>query len=197
MANKLTDKQQLFVLHYLECLNGTKAARLAGYQGDDNTLAAIAYENLRKPHIRAAIDAELRRRSMGADEVLGRLSDMARADIGEFTGFDFYQIADHPKSRVIKKLKRTVRTDKDGGTTEYTEIELYDAQAALVHLGRYHKLFVDRVQQDDWRSQAIDDIKAGRIAYEALAEAFDDDLATELFRAAGIAVQVGEGQEGE
>lgn len=49
----------------------------------------------------------------------------------------------------------------------------------------------ERIAVDDWHSQAIEDIKAGRITYPALAEAFDDDLATQLFREAGITVSSG------
>lgn len=49
------------------------------------------------------------------------------------------------------------------------------------------------VEVEDWRSKAIEDIKAGRIAYKALVEAFDTDLATQLFAEAGLSIQVGEG----
>ena len=35
--------------------NATRAAELAGYQGDENTLASIGSENLKKPKIRGAI----------------------------------------------------------------------------------------------------------------------------------------------
>ena len=48
------------------------------------------------------------------------------------------------KMHLIRKLKQHDWTDKDGGAHHTTEIELHDAQAALVQLGRYHKLFVDR-----------------------------------------------------
>jgi len=56
-ADTLTLKEQRFALAYvLETAgNGTQAARLAGYKGDDNVLAGVAYENLRKPKIRAYI----------------------------------------------------------------------------------------------------------------------------------------------
>lgn len=41
----------------------------------------------------------------------------------------------------------------------------------------------------DWRTQAIADIKAGALTYDAVARAFDDDsLAAELFREAGVLV---------
>lgn len=48
---------------------------------------------------------------------------------------------------------------------------------------------VKQVKVDDWRSQAIADIRAGKIAFEALAQAFDRSLAVELFRSAGIEVE--------
>jgi len=43
----LTIKQQKFVDSYSG--NATEAARLAGYAGNDTTLASIGNENLRKP----------------------------------------------------------------------------------------------------------------------------------------------------
>lgn len=49
----------------------------------------------------------------------------------------------------------------------------------------------ERIAVDDWHSQALEDIKTGRITYPALAEAFDDDLATRLFREAGVTVSSG------
>ena len=52
----LTPKQQKFVQEYVVCLNGTEAARRAGYS--HKTARQIASENLTKPYIRAAIDRE-------------------------------------------------------------------------------------------------------------------------------------------
>ena len=52
----LTLKQEKFVQEYVVCLNGTEAARRAGYS--HRTARQIASENLTKPYIRAAIDRE-------------------------------------------------------------------------------------------------------------------------------------------
>ena len=49
----LTTKQENFVLHYKG--NGTEAARLAGYKGNDKTLGVVASENLAKPRVMAAL----------------------------------------------------------------------------------------------------------------------------------------------
>lgn len=49
VERKLTVKQQRFADLYDG--NGVKAAREAGYKGNNITLAAVARENLAKPHI--------------------------------------------------------------------------------------------------------------------------------------------------
>ncbi len=73
----LTPKQRRFVSAYLEFGNGVKAAKLAGYQGNPVTLASVAYENLRKPHISSMIKARLEEVDMGQDFVLKHLKRIA------------------------------------------------------------------------------------------------------------------------
>lgn len=53
-----TTKQLKFIEAYNG--NGTEAARVAGYHGNDNVLGCVAYENLRKPRIRKAIQKRAR-----------------------------------------------------------------------------------------------------------------------------------------
>ena len=55
---KLTEKQRRFVDYYVETGNKTEAAKKAGYS--EKTAASIGDENLRKPAIKATIDARLR-----------------------------------------------------------------------------------------------------------------------------------------
>lgn len=92
---------------------------------------------------------------MSADEVLLRLAQHARGDMGDFLdigSMGFVIDLDSAKKKglthLIKKVKLRTQTStsKEGIETEthYMEIELYDAQAALVQLGRYHKLFTDK-----------------------------------------------------
>ena len=145
MAN-LTGKQAAFIDYYLgeANFNATEAARRAGYSGDDNTLSVIGFENLRKPNIDEAIQKRLQARCMGSDEVLVRLANMARGDIGEFASIENgAQLANHPLSTIVKKFKKTIFYDKDGDSHEKIELEMYDAHAALVNIGRHHKLFTD------------------------------------------------------
>lgn len=190
MAKRLTEKERAWAYAFIETLNKTEAARRAKYAGNDATLRKIGYENSTKPHIRKFVEAELERRAMSAREVVSRLEAQATADLspylkqgyfGELT-IDLDAVRAAGLGHMIKKVSNT----RHGPS-----IEFYDTQAALVHLGRVHGVFTDKLQVDDWRSQAVADIRAGRIAFEALAEAFDDSLAAELFREAGVPVSTG------
>lgn len=103
---------------------------------------------------------------------------------------DTDKLVDPRYSHLLHKVSDSVK----GGI----EIELYNKQSALTLLGKHYGLFVDRLKQEDWRTDAIEMIRRGEVSYEALADEFDPDLATELFRAAGVPVrttlQVGEGE---
>lgn len=136
---KLVTKQEVFVESYLETWNATEAARRAGY----------AHPNKQGPRllvnvgIAERIKQRLDEKTMGANEVLARLTEHARLSMGDYiqvdddgaVRLDMKKARDANKLGMIKKLKPT----KFG-----TELELYDAQAALVHLGKHHKLFTEK-----------------------------------------------------
>lgn len=96
MAKKLTAKERAFVERYLVDGNATQAAIRAGYSA--KTAAAIASENLRKPHIADAIetarkplsdatiaDATERRQRLS---VIARTSENVRAVIAAIDGLN-------------------------------------------------------------------------------------------------------------
>lgn len=82
LGTELTYKQRLFILAYLGEADfcGLDAARIAKYQGDDNTLTVIASENLRKPNIKSVIQQWLDIHAASVQEVLWRLGKMVRGD---------------------------------------------------------------------------------------------------------------------
>ena len=88
----LTPKQQRFVAEYIIDLNGTQAAIRAGYSVE--SAGAIAHENLTKPEIASAINAAMKQRAgraeLKADDVIGRLRDVAFADPRELCGLHRY-----------------------------------------------------------------------------------------------------------
>lgn len=142
MSKRLTAKQILFIDAYIaNGGNGVQAARSAGYQGNDATLAQVAYENLRKPEIRDEIDRRLKQ-FMSADEVLYRLSEIANADLGDMLDedgrIDLKKAKEMRRTRFLKsfKLKR--------GATDEIAFEQYSRVEALELLGKHHKLFTEK-----------------------------------------------------
>lgn len=189
--NGLTIKQRLFIDHYIVCMNGTEAARRAGYDGDNASLAVIASTNLRNVNVTREIDARLNKFTMSANEVLIHLTDIARGDIGDainaMGGIDVTEAIRRGKSGGIKRFKTKTIIGEEEEIYE-AEVEMYDRLDALKTLAKFHSLLVNKVEVVDWRSQAIADIKAGNLSFEMLANAFDTGIATELFAAAGLSI---------
>ncbi len=186
----LTFKQKAFAEAYIYNGGiGVRAAKAAGYDTDDyNTLAAIASGNLKLPKVRRYVDQLMRESAMSADEVLFQLSEIARGDMRGFIGLAPDKLKLHPKGNLIKKIEVTVTRDADGYTEEKTKLELYSRADALQQLGRYHKLFVDRVQVEDWRQTALELIRSGQYTFDKAVEEVGRDLATELFESIGVPI---------
>lgn len=72
----LTNKRIAFVEHYLGCWNASKAARLAGYKQAHSQGPRL----LGNVDIQVYIQTRLTDVSMGTDEVLTRLTEIARGD---------------------------------------------------------------------------------------------------------------------
>lgn len=157
----LSKKRRVFIEEYLKDFNGTQAAIRAGYA--ENSASVTASRLIANDNISDAIDAAIEERAMTANEVLQRLADMARGDMGDFLdvnsmglfNLDLAKAKELGLLHLVKKLKdRSVMTMtmKDGEEvateTHNIEVELHDAQSALVHLGRHHKLFTDKVETE-------------------------------------------------
>ena len=127
-SKKLTFKEDLFVSAYLGKAhgNGTLAAKMAGYSGDDNTLGSRAKHLLQKDKIAARVKVHVASAAMSADEVLAELSKIGKEDWKEFLD---------------------IRTNKDGEIVS-AKIILGDKVRALELLGKYHALFTDRMQHE-------------------------------------------------
>lgn len=138
---ELKPKERAFIEHYLRSWNAADAARQAGYS--ERSARELGRRLLTKVDIRAEIEARLSDMQMGTDEVLTRLTDQARGTIEDFGDVDKYGTFSMDLSKAqergrlgnVKKLKPT----KYG-----YELELHDAQAALVHIGKARGMFIDR-----------------------------------------------------
>ena len=106
MADQLTAKQEIFARHYVDTLNGTEAARLAGYKGSDSVLAVTAHDNLRKPNIRIKVAILFRDRVITPEELLAWTQEnMTRWKCPKYIEL----IDELPKTNVGKVMRRTLQ----------------------------------------------------------------------------------------
>lgn len=152
--------------------NATEAARLAGYSDPEQS----GWENKKKQEIQAAISERVAAVAMTADEVLIRLAEHARGSFKPFVteGMDgelwpdLTTQAAQDNLHLLKKIKPKKRvggSKEDPWTETEIELEIHDPQAALVHLGRHHKLFTDKIEQ------------SGNLTIRTAADLSDDELA--------------------
>ena len=108
-------------------------------------------------------------------------------DIYDFPGkipiFNPDKARDNGAMHIIEGFKIT---DKE------MTIKLPSKQKALELMAKYHGLLADTLNIKTWQDRAIQDIREGVIAYQDLEREFDSDLATELFRRAGVRVSLPE-----
>jgi len=152
----LSPKHHKFCEEYLRLWNATDAYQAAYPKASRETARRNGSDLLTNTDIAAEIKARTDEQAMSANEVLARLAEHARADYKDFITVTFNgEIAldfgkAEGKTHLIKKIsqRRVVRTSRDAEIEETVlTVELHDAQAALVQLGKHHKLFTEQVQQ--------------------------------------------------
>lgn len=142
-SRRLTHKQKAFVEKYL--INGgnaTKAAIEAGYS--KKTSRAIGNENLTKPNIIDAIEAELfkkeKRNKINRDMVINELANVALARFDDIVSWDSGRMElrslDSMNSRgraAIKSIKYKEIPTENGIEREF-EVTMWDKKSALIEL---------------------------------------------------------------
>lgn len=171
----LTNKQTIFIDAYLTCWNATEAARRAKYAFPN----VEGPKNLVKPSIRPEIERRMSEMTMSANESLYRLGQHARANIGDFLN--------NEGKLDLKKVKQLGHLVKSFTWTKYgPKIELHDSQSAIVHIGRHHKLFTDKIELYSWQKELLDLLTQGAITSEDIENELGSDIAKEFFKSAGV-----------
>jgi phage terminase small subunit len=157
----LTDRQRAFVAAYLSNgFNATRAAMAAGHKCNSYSAFGVqGGEALKNPKVRAAIDAYFRQAGMSADEVVARLVEQATANPAQF--FDKRW---RVKRAVLESKGHLVRKFKPASRGRPAEIELHDAQAALVLIGKHLGMFSDKVQRIGDQGGPIQNVSSGPVA---------------------------------
>lgn len=78
--SELNPRQRMFVTHYAACKNATRAAKLAGYSGDENAMGVVGHRLLRNSKIAAGIEkrigAQIEKLEISHDTVIGWLDEI-------------------------------------------------------------------------------------------------------------------------
>ena len=146
-------RQQLFVEYYLSYqMNATKAYKLAYGDVSDESAARCGSRLLKNVQVKALIEQRISEVAMSTNEILMRLSEQARGLGGQFIksdgSFDFQRMIEDGGSHLIQSVSVT-----NGGT----RVEFYNAQIALIHLGKYHKLWDRGEVRNEIRISGLDE----------------------------------------
>lgn len=155
-AATATNKRRVFVEHYLRTWNASEAARQAGYS--EHSARYRGRDLLDDPAIVELIAARMQDLVASADEVKARLTRMSRINLADFVKFtpdegtktgniwiDLEMARERDALDGIKKIKMRRLAKGEEVFETNIELELHDAQAATVQLGRMHGLFIDKV----------------------------------------------------
>jgi phage terminase small subunit len=132
---ELTERRQRFIDEYILCLNGTKAARLAGYS--PASARQEAYRLLTNADIRAAINERMKGVGMGADEAVKRMSNIASTRLNDY--FVIQQVQGYEQvpaylSVLVEKKREEIEFIQEFAKKE--GLQLFDAEGGLTDMGK-------------------------------------------------------------
>lgn len=176
-------KHEAFARAIVEGKNNREAYRAAGYKGNDAAVDASASRLLSDAKVSArvkelqetAADASV----MAAREVLQELTKLARANMADYmrVGPDGDPVLDFGalnRDQAAALVEVTVEDFTDGRGDDARDVrrvkfKLADKRAALVDLGRHHKLFADRIEHTGRDGAPIAVTKAAALSDDELA----------------------------
>lgn len=160
---QLNEQQERFCREYVISLNATKAAENAGYSAktaneQGSRLLANASVTAR---IQELLKPRMKRYDITAERVLEELATLAYSDITDFTRFNESGVTMKDSDTLPKRSRRAIAEvsqvmNEYGGTVKF---RLHDKKGALDSLGRYLKLFTDKVEHSG--KVTLEDLVAG------------------------------------
>jgi phage terminase small subunit len=145
----MTEMQARFVEEYLKDMNARQAAIRAGYAANSAHVMGHRLRNANR-FVKAAIDARVEEArakvKMSAEEVLERMTALARANMADFAYWDERGVKLRPSSSLTPAQQYAIDSvGEDPGITGHqmqkdsaVKIKLRDPLPALVHLGKIH-----------------------------------------------------------
>lgn len=160
----MSPKQHRFSEEYVLDLNGTAAARRAGYTGTNATLNVTACRLLHNAAVADRISAlqvdRSRRTGITSDVILGELLRLARTDVSQAFDADGNML---PINQMPEDVRRSISsievneehhrsalgTDGESDRRKITNVKklrFWDKKGALELLGKHLRLFVDKIE---------------------------------------------------
>ena len=141
----MTTKEQVWLAEYIKCrFNAVEAARRAGYKWPEKQGSQI------KARLNDEIQAYLREHALSPDEAIYLLSEHATGSHADFAEVNLREdLRNHPKAHLVKAIVTDVYGDAKGRVHHKMRLELYDAQAAVRDILRFH-------ERIDWKKTLPD-----------------------------------------
>ncbi len=152
--------------YYLRNPNATNAARLAGYKGNDITLASTGYEILRNPHVQAELERLRKARRLTPGAVLDMIEGTATVDLTPYIREDMTLDVDALSAAGLGYLVEGVKPGRNG-----PEITLASPQTARKMLARHHRLVGAQVEIDQSTNVQLDPDMLGSLVDQLAAAA--------------------------
>lgn len=156
---KLRSKQIRFCEEYLIDLNATQAAIRAGYS--KHTAYAIGHENLRKPEIKAFIDAKMNENGLSSAETVKLLADIAKSNLNQY--FTLKQVEYSQKKEVTLKEYIKVKEAEIAFEEEFAQVAKLSGDALALHEQSQQ---MKRIEVIRLKLELKHNPKATRIIYE-------------------------------
>jgi len=143
----LTPKELLFSAHYIQHWNGARAAIQSGYSA--NSATEIAYEILRKPHVKEFISVQLNeiceKTKVTTENVVNEISKLAFSNLLDCYDSDGQLIPIHELPRnVAAAITEVVETEFKGVKTRKYKMDGKSRNLEL--LGKYLQMFVEKIE---------------------------------------------------
>lgn len=162
--DSLNLKQQRFVLSYIGCVNGTQAAKEAGYSAKTAHQQACAL--LKHPNVREAIQQQKReqfkRMHMEADELLALIAGQARGQLGTVLhvtpdGDPYIDLSKATPEFMANVVEATIEDFTDGREVDEkgetikrdvrrVKVKMTSPDSARVTLAKHLGLLIDRTE---------------------------------------------------
>lgn len=140
----------LFIGEYMRDLNARQAVMRCGFSDDLKCAGAIGWRLLQRIDVKEEINRRIAERraknALTVDRIEGLLRDIAETELTDI--FDdqgrmrpLSEMPDH-----ARKAIKSIETSEDFFGNTVVEVKLWDKKGAIELLGKYRKMFTDKVE---------------------------------------------------